>query len=205
MIRNVIRGSLTLALLTLFGAARPVAADEPLLFHLSGNGVFDPANIGTPKGGTAGIVIGDGSGLAPYTGSGQDFVLGCVDLGAHGLGVNTHVGAVQSYTQGTLAAGLVTWPAEVARNPMPPKTGDKRVHVTHTLIGDIHFKYSGHFVLNPATGAIGAQPTFVVVGGTGLFEGASGDIHVVVVVTGPNPAGGVAFHYEFDGFITLDE
>ena len=205
MIRNMIRGSLTLALFTLFGSAQPVVADEPVWFHVSGNGVFNPANIGTPKGGNAGVVLGDGSGYAPYTASGDDFILGQVDLGALGLGLNTHVGAAQSHTQGTLAAGLVTWPAEVAQNPMPPKTGDKRVHVTHTLFGDIHFKYTGRFVLNLATGQLVGLADFVVSGGTGLFEEASGDVSVVVTATGPNPSGGVNFHYEFDGFISLDE
>ena len=39
---------------------------------MSGHGVFNPANIGTPKGGNAGLVLGDGSGLAPDTGSGTD-------------------------------------------------------------------------------------------------------------------------------------
>jgi hypothetical protein len=178
---------------------------KSLSFHVSGDGVFNPANIGTPEGGNAGLVIGDGSGLAPYTASGTDFVLDGFDLGKLGLGCNDHVGAAQSTTEGTLGTGVITWPAVVARNPQPPKGSDPRVHVTHTDLGDLYFKYTGRFVLDLATGVITGQAGFVVTGGTGLFEEATGYVYVTVVATGNDPAGGVDFHYEFDGFVILGQ
>ena len=195
--------SATTAAVTFAGSAS--YHPQPLPFHVSGNGVFNPANIGTPKGGNAGLVLGDGSGLAPYTASGTDFVLGQSNLGASGLGSNDHVGAAQSSTKGTLANGMITWPVVVGPNPDPPKKGDKRVHVTHTLLGDIHFSYAGEFILNPATGVITGLANFVVTGGTRLFENADGSVFVKVVSTGSEPSGGVDFHYEFDGLITVDE
>src|SRR5262249_47700433 len=143
---------------------------KPLSFHVSGNGVFDPANIGTPEGGNAGLMIGDGSGLAPYTASGTDFVLDGFDLRKLGLGRYDHVGAAQSTTEGTLGTGVTTWPAMVARNPKPPKGSDPRVHVTHTDLGDLCSTYTGRFALDLTTGVIQGQAGFVVTGGTGLFE-----------------------------------
>jgi hypothetical protein len=179
---------------------------KPLSFHVSGDGVFNPANIGTPQGGNAGHYFGDGSGLAPYTASGTDFVLDGFDLGRLGLGRNDHVGAAQSTTEGTLVGkATIAWPAVVARNPDPPKHGDPRVHVTHTDLGDLYFTYTGRFLLDLGTGVITGQAGFVVTGGTGLFEEATGYVYVNVVSTGNDPAGGVDFHYEFDGFIILDE
>jgi hypothetical protein len=178
---------------------------KPLSFHVSGDGVFNQANIGTPKGGNAGLVIGDGSGLAPYTASGTDFVLGGLDLATVGLGRNDHVGAAQSTTEGTVVGNMITWPAVVARNPDPPKSGDPRVHVTCTDLGDLYFTYTGRFVLDPPSPVITGEAGFVVTGGTGLFEDATGYVFVTVVSTGNDPAGGVDFHYEFDGFIILDE
>ena len=199
----------TTAVVTFEGSASDKAPDrksqQPLRFHVSGNGVFNPANIGTKKGGNAGLVIGDGSGLAPYTASGEDFVLGDVDLGALGFGANEHVGAAQSFTQGTLGTGVITWPAEVGPNPDLPKKGDNLVHITHTLLGDIYFTYVGEFILNLGTGVIVGEANFVVTGGTGLFENTSGTVFVIVVSTGPDASGGVDFHYEFEGSVRLHD
>src|SRR5262245_33449023 len=202
MIRNLIRGSLALAVLTLIGSAQPLVAGEPLNFHMSGDGVFNPANIGTPRGGNAGLVLGDGSGLSAYLACGEDFVLGDVDLGALGVGFNKHLGANQSRTAGTLHNGVITWPLRVAPNPC---VDGAEIHVTRTLLGEIHFQYPGRYTLDPATGAITGDGNFVVVGGTGLFEKASGLVLVHVKATGQNPSGGVNFHYEFDGFISIKE
>ncbi len=181
--------------------APPPKSPGPLRFHMSGNGVFNPANIGTKRGGNAGLVLGDGSGLAPYTASGKDFVLGAIDLGTLGIGANEHVGAAQSFTQGTLGNGVITWPTEVGPNPDLPGHGDNRVHITHTLLGDIYFTYTGEFILNLATDVIVGEAPFVVTGGTGLFENTGGTVYVIVVATGPNPSGGVNFHYEFEGSV----
>jgi hypothetical protein len=179
----------------------PTLADAPLAFHVSGDGVFYPANIGTPKGGNAGVVLGDGSGLSAYIACGEDFVLGDVDLGALGLGLNEHLGANQSRTAGTLHNGVITWPLRVAPNPFIPDSPD--IHVMTTLFGDVYFQYPGSYTLDPSTGAITGDGNFVVRGGTGHFAKASGLVRVHVVATGLNSSGGVNFHYEFDGFISL--
>jgi hypothetical protein len=153
--------------------------------------------------GPAGVVLGDGSGLSAYLAEGDEFVLGDVDLGALGFDFNEHLGANQSRTTGTLHNGVITWPAHVAPNPYVD--GSPEIHVMRTLLGDVHFIYPGHYTLNPATGALTGDANFVVVGGTGLFEKASGLVLVHVNATGPNPSGGVYFHYEFDGFISLND
>jgi hypothetical protein len=168
---------------------------------VSGDGVFNPANIGTPNGGNAGLVLGDGSGLSAYVASGNDFVLGGVDLGALGEGFNLHLGANQSRTTGTLHNGVITWPLRVAPNPFI--TGSPDIHVMTTLFGDVYFQYPGSYTLDLSTGIITGDGNFVVRGGTGLFEKASGLVIVHVDATGPNPSGGVNFRYEFDGFISL--
>jgi hypothetical protein len=203
MIRTMIRTGLALVILALLPSARPALADPPVAFRVSGDGVFNPANIGTPKGGNAGVVLGDGSGLSAYIASGEDFVLGNVDLGAVGLCFNNHLGANQSRTTGTLHNGIITWPLRVAPNPYVD--GSPEIHVTQTLLGDIYFQYPGSYTLDPATGAITGDGNFVVVGGTGLFEKVSGLVLVHVNATGANPSGGVKFHYEFDGFISLKD
>jgi len=203
MIRSMIRSVLPFLVLALLASTRHALADPPVKFHVSGDGVFNPANIGTPEGGNAGVVIGDGSGLSAYLASGEDFVLGDVDLGALGLGFNRHLGANQSRTTGIFHDGVITWPLRVAPNPYVD--GSPEIHVTQTLLGEVHFQYSGRYTLDPATGAITGDGIFVVVGGTGLFEKASGLVLVHVNATGPNPSGGVNFHYEFDGFISLKD
>jgi hypothetical protein len=200
MIRTMIRTALLLAILALVASARPALADQPVLFHVSGDGVFNPANIGTPRGGSAGVVLGDGSGLAAYTASGTDFVLGDVDYGALGHGSNTHLGAAQSTTTGTVNGGIIKWPVSVAPNPFVG--GSPSIHVTRTELGDIYFSYNGRFLLDPATGVITGEANFRVVGGTGTFEKASGLVAVTATSTGP-PSPGVPFHYEFDGFVNL--
>jgi hypothetical protein len=203
MLRTFQRGMFPLILCTFFAAAPAVIAGEPLSFHVSGDGVFNPANIGTSKGGNAGLVLGDGSGLAPYKASGTDFVLGGVDLGAIGRGSNVHRGAAQSFTEGTLGDGIITWP--VVTGPNPFLKDKPRIHVMRTDFGDIHFTYAGRFILDLGTGVIIGQAPFKVVGGTGLFEDARGVVLVQVNSTGADPAGGVDFHYEFDGLVILDD
>lgn len=203
MICPMIRTGLALAVLALGASSRPALADRPVAFHVSGDGVFDPANIGTPRGGNAGVVLGDGSGLAPYMASGDDFILGDVDYGALGLGFNEHLGAVQSWTTGVLHNGIVTWPARVAPNPFV--AGSPEIHVTRTALGEIYFRFPGRFILDPVTGGITGEANFIVVGGTGVFERASGLMLITVTATGPNPDSptGVNFHYEFNGFVNL--
>ena len=74
-----------------------------------------------------------------------------------------------------------------------------------TVFGEDHFQYPGHYTFNPATGALTGDASFMVVGGTSRFEKASGLVLEHVNATGPNPSGGVNFHYEFDGFISLKD
>jgi hypothetical protein len=76
---------------------------QPLSFPVGGDGAFQP--VGEPGGGNANTVLVDGSGLAPYTASGKDFVPGGFDLAEFGLGHNEHVGAAQSPTEGMPGAG----------------------------------------------------------------------------------------------------
>ena len=124
--------------------------------------------------------------------SGTDFVRGDVDYGAMGEGDNEHTGAAQSTTTGTLNSGIIKWPASSAET-----------HVCQTELGDIYLSYDGRFLLDTATGDITGKANFHVVGGTGVFEKASGLVLVNVAVTGLNPSGGVTFHYEFDGLVSL--
>lgn len=190
--------------LVLAVAAQPAVAGKPLAFHMSGDGVFNPPNIGTPHGGNAGLVLGDGSGLAPYTGDGNDFTLGGVQLGH-----NEHQGAVQTKTTGIMGNGVITWLGHTAVNPDAPEKGPKKVHITKTDHGDIYFTYPGRFVLDltggfsGTAGSITGLANFVVTGGTGMFEKASGRVNVVVVSTDADPSDGADFHYEFDGFVIL--
>ena len=56
MIRSMIRSGLPLVVLADSPSADPALAAPPVSFHMSGDGVFNPANIGTPRGGNAGVV-----------------------------------------------------------------------------------------------------------------------------------------------------
>ena len=96
---------------------------------------------------------------------------------------------------------MITWPAVVGRNPI--RRSRRPAALTRTDFGDLYFTYTAALVLDLATGVITGQAGFVVTGGTGLFEEATGYVYVTVVATGSDAAGGVDFHYEFDGFVIL--
>jgi len=197
---GTLRSSACLFALAVFAA--PASAGQQVALHLEGDGVFDPANIGTPDGGEY-AVIGDGSGLAAYAAAGgskhdKDRRI-LSNLDGVPLAFDEHVGAVQSYTMGTFGpGGTVEYPAEVGENPQRP---GEFVHVTRTPHGEIRFTYPGKFVLGPA--GVTGLADFKVVGGTGLFDGATGEVAVVVTSPGPSPDGTAAFHYEFDGVVEL--
>lgn len=192
----------------MLGAASSGSAGERLPIHMSGDGVFGIdtwPNIGTLKGGNAGVVLGDGSGVTAYRASGDDFTLGGVPLG-----FNQHWGANISRTTGILGESTITWPAHSVLNPdplapAPPANGPQQVHVTRTDVGDLYFTYTGHYELDLASGPLYGYANFVIVGGTGLFEGATGRVDVVVVSADPNPTDGADFQYEFDGFVVLKD
>ena len=206
MTRSVNCYRLALVLFALAGIVNvAVAGTPPLRLQATGQGVFAPANIGTNQGSTAGVVLGDGSGLSAYQASGQDF-----RLNGKQFGLNKHLGAVQSTTTGTLVKGQIVWPGHAAPNPYLP--GKPAIHVMETKLGNIYFTYKNppsRFVLtpdpkNPQGGVLQGFADFVVVGGTGRFKCATGLVKVVVtsnLATDVTPTG-VRFQYNFDGFIT---
>ena len=181
-------------------------AGEPLSFHCSGMGVFSPTNIGTARGGNAGIILGDGSGVSRYVAAGDVFTIDGEPVG--GTGENAHEGEVLSRTTGILRKGRgeVRWPAESGAN-----------HVLSSSEGEIEFKYAGGFVLDLEAFAAGepsfsGEALFVIVGGTGRFADARGivwvDVQVPFALPGLPPAGAaldIPFEYDFNGFIILAE
>jgi hypothetical protein len=190
-----------------FSGTGMAEAARPLSFHCSGLGFFSPTNIGTPRGGTAGIIIGDGSGVSQYTAFGENFTVGGELVGS---GDNYHEGEVVSFTSGIVKKGRgeVHWPGS---------SGD--IHVLSSDDGEVHFKYVGSFVLDLEAYAagepsFGANAVFIIVGGTGRFEDAHGVCWIDVAVPVPLPPVTpgvpldipfpVPFLYNFDGFIILD-
>lgn len=173
--KRVLFSVLTFGCVVLAALADTTTAGEPRAFNCSGSGLFSPTNIGTHKGGNAGIVIGDGSGASQYMASGEVFTIGGVPVGD---GSNEHTGEALSRGTGILKdeKSLVRWPAKSGLN-----------HVLHSEDGDIEFKYSGGFTLNLAAFIAGepsfaADGVFVIAGGTGRFDGASGIVWVDVTV-----------------------
>jgi hypothetical protein len=203
-LQSVSRAALSLTLV--LGLSGLVEAAGPQSFHCSGTGVFGPTNIGTPRGGNFGAIIGDGSGVTSYEAAGSEFTIGGMPVG--GTGFNAHVGEVLATTTEVYKRGqdVVHWPAF--------STAD---HVLTSEEGDIHFQYVGRFELDLAAFA-GGQPSFsgealfVIVDGTGRFAGASGvvwvDVQVPLVLDALPPPGfspALPFDYDFNGFIILKE
>lgn len=175
-------------------------ADQPQTIHYSGQGLFLATNIGNTHGGNVDFLIGDGTGASQYVASGSDFTIGGQLVGD---GHHEQSGEVISWTSGILKAGqdVVRWPGKSGEN-----------HVIRTEEGDIEFQYSGEFKLDLTTGSFTADPLFIIVGGTGRFEGASGVLSVDVAVPFPVsqlPPPGVSppipFDFEANGFIVLEQ
>jgi hypothetical protein len=161
------------------------------VFHCSGSGVFAPANIGNARGGTFGLVLGDGSGISEYMADGGDFTINGQVVGS---GFNAHQGGNVSRTSGIVSKNgqQVTWPAR-----------SNQLHVITSDEGQIFMKYSdASYTLDLTTGVFGGEGNFQIVGGTGRFEKARGMVWVEVVVTGP-PGAAIPFNYDFNGSIVL--
>jgi len=193
-------GLAVLAIVALAALAGPARAAAPQSFHCSGSGLFSPTNIGTAEGGSAGIILGDGSGSSQYTALGDTFTIGGQPVGS---GFNLHIGEALSRTSGILKKGqsIVRWPVH---------NGDN--HVLMSDDGDIEFQYTGGFTLDLATGIFAGDAVFIIVDGTGRFAGAAGIvwIHVEVpfpllVLPPPGVSLDIPFDYDFNGFIVLDE
>ncbi|WP_169977597.1 hypothetical protein [Tautonia rosea] len=180
----------------------PAWAQPPKPIHYSGTGVFSPTNIGTPKGGNAGIIIGDGSGISEYTASGDDFAIGGELVGS---GRNDHVGANTSITTGILnpRTSVIRWPTKGI------------FHVLSSDDGDLHLEYVGAYTFDVSKfmagePSFGATALWKIVGGTDRFVGAKGvlwmEVEVPVVLEALPPPGvspDIPFTYEFDGFIHI--
>lgn len=189
-----------LLLLTLALLPESAQAQWPHTFHCSGTGIFSPTNIGRPRGGNAGIVIGDGTGASEYTASGTVFTIGGENVGT---GANSHQGGNLSFTTGILnrKKTKVRWPAVSNTN-----------HVLTSDQGTIEFKYFGEYNFELNTGQFTADALFFIVKGTGRFEGAQGlvsvDVSVPIQITELPPPGvspAIPFEYNFKGLIWLDD
>jgi hypothetical protein len=180
------------AVMLMVASSQESVAQRVKSFHCSGSGFFSPANIGSERGGTFGLVLGDGSGNSEYMAAGTEFTIDGVPVGS---GFNAHVGGNRSWTTGIVSKNgqLVRWPAL-----------SNQTHVISSDDGDIFIQYFGHYTLDLTTGQFGADAQFQIIGGTGRFENARGIVHVTVVVTGP-PIEPIPFDYDFDGFIVISE
>ena len=179
--------ALTLFVTMTLGAGRVVLADKPfpagedLSFKTGGTGVFVPANLGVGVAGGLGI-IGDGSGLATYDGTptGKEFHLNGKRVGD---GWDRHFGAAQStgpeFGEGD-EAGLVFYPEETAPNP---DGSGRAIHIMESDEGQIFFTYGGAFELDLDALTLTYSSDFTVVGGTGIFAGSTGTVHVTTTTS----------------------
>jgi len=188
--------ALAFCLWGLTSTVRQANAGDYVTLKATGSGLFSPANIGVTGEDGADVVLGDGSGLSAYQAFGWDFELGGIQFGP-----NLHLGANQTYSTGIPQAdGTLRWPVEIAKNPYVQ--GKPRKHVMVTLLGEIHFKYDANFSyyeLDPVAGIVRGIGDFEVVGGTGLFKKAKGQVDVVVTsyLAEDTTADGVYFDYDF--------
>lgn len=197
----------------------PNRPDDAIVVEVSseGTGVFDPANlgIGDPAMIPPPFVIGDGSGEGVYNGT----PTGTATIG----GIESddqHWGLSQSIRPGVLTQLTpqeinVWYPIVSGPNPRPDAGGEP-IHIMATDFGEIHFRYKGYFELdgeldemsNLVGGVIIGRASFQVVGGTDMFDGATGTVYVRVDsnladVTGFPDMPVAPFVYDFQGFVEL--
>jgi hypothetical protein len=185
----------------------PNRPEDCLVLRLTttGEGTFDPANLGLgdPDQITFPFIIGDGSGEGIYDGTPTG------EYSLDGLtGPDQHFGTAQSISPGVLSPVSTIWyPGMTGENP---DGSGRLIHIMATDRGEIWFKYTHFFELDFDAGLIVGLADFRVVGGTGLFEEATGSVFVRVEsnledVTGlpDNPV--APFTYDFKGYVTLCE
>jgi hypothetical protein len=186
----------------------PNRPDDCTVLRLTtnGEGTFDPANLGLgdPTQIPFPFIIGDGSGEGIYDGT----PTGEFSLDGVVIGPDQHFGTAQSISPGVLSPVSTIWyPGRSGENP---DGSGRLIHIMRTEPGEIWFEYTHFFELDSVAGLIIGLADFRVVGGTGLFEGATGSVFVRVEsnladVTGL-PANPVApFTYDFKGYVTLCE
>ena len=167
-----------------------------------------------------GIIIGDGSGLAPYPGpDGNNFRLnGWLQPLIEGTDdTDRHYGAIQFVTSGKVQPdGSITWigkdgPVSSANPPaelLPPGVTDGNFHICQTELGNVYFKKHGIVRLSADGTQLDSGWSFLIVGGTGDFKGARGWLYATAKTLQPippnfDPANGAPFAYTFDGFILM--
>ncbi len=188
----------------------PNRPDRANVVELStqGQGSFDPANLGVgdPAMIPFPFIIGDGSGKGIYDGT----PTGTATIGGM-MSEDQHWGTAQSIRPGILSQDLTVWyPGVTGANPRPDAVGEP-IHIMATDFGEIYFNYRYYFELDDDAGVIIGRAAFRVVGGTEMFEGATGTVYVRVEsdladVSGlpPDMPPVVApFSYDFKGFVEL--
>jgi hypothetical protein len=170
-----------------------------------GYGVFDPANLGVGDPSEYPLVIGDGSGLGVYDGTptGMEFKL---DDELVGDGWDQHFGTAQSLSLGIPAFGNVYYPG--VDGPNPDGSG-RHIHIMDTRVGEIWYRKLYYFELDPVAEVIYARCNFEVIGGTGMFDGATGTVYCQVeapladvFIDGDGDVN-APFRYDFHGYLEL--
>ena len=173
-------------------------------FATKGNGVFEPANLGLGDPNQFGfpLIIGDGSGTAVYNGT----PTGVFSLFGIPLGRDQHFGVAQSVFFGYPSIRNTIWYPGVD-GPNPDGSG-REIHIMQTWLGELWFKKTYFFELNDVEGTLIGRCDFRVVGGTYLFQNATGTVYCQVETDLADvqglPNDPVApFTYDFKGFIRL--
>jgi hypothetical protein len=174
---------------------------DTMRFQTGGYGVFFPANLGKGDPNKYPQVIGDGSGYSAYDGTptGNEFKLDGVLVGD---GWDRHFGAAQTFGPGIIVNSDVTlYPYKTTNNPIRPA---RKIHIMKTRVGEVWFQYGGFFTLDTSEGTLVSRSDFRIVGGTGMFVGATGDVFVVTQTDLADiTADGAPFRYDFNGWIQL--
>ena len=87
------------------------------------------------------------------------------------------------------------------------------MHITQTARGNVHFHKTGvvRLTIDGTTGRLKCFWLFEIIGGTGIYKGASGLLFATgegidpVDLTTFDPEDGVPFYYDFAGIIVFDD